>query len=307
MRAFLFSLPLTLLVCFLQAQDPGMQAAQAAQIATQNTQMAMQAAQQANAQMMRDAQTANQNAMNASQQASLNSYYYRRGPAAPHFSIGSGTYSSPLKVTITAEPKAKIYYTTDDWTPTEHSLQYSAPITIDSTTILQAIAVFPDGSRSRTAWEVYTLKGVSPAVSALPAPIQGGLSNAAAAAAASGKLFLARGTPVSLVFAKAVNSKTAHPGDKIYLTLAADLTADGVVVAKQGALSTATITEVEKRHFLGRPGEVFFKADSLQADGVVIQLQGMAAKEGLDGENAQIAAGAKFTAYVSADTVLPKN
>jgi hypothetical protein len=45
MRVFLFPLPLTLLVYSLQAQDPGIQAAQ---IAIQNTQIAVQAAQQAN-------------------------------------------------------------------------------------------------------------------------------------------------------------------------------------------------------------------------------------------------------------------
>ena len=62
MRTYLTLLTLALAAAFALAQDPGMQAAQAAQ-------MAQQAAQQANDQMMQAAQQANQQAMQNAQQA----------------------------------------------------------------------------------------------------------------------------------------------------------------------------------------------------------------------------------------------
>ena len=318
MRTFLTSLTLVMVALYAQAQDPGMQAAQ-------------MAAQQASQQAMSDMQLASQNAMNAQQQAMLNSQSSQCGVATPSFSVKTGVYSSSLTVRISAGRRAAIFYTTDGWTPTKASTRYTFPITIDSTTTLQAIAVSPCNARSRVAAAVYTLNGVSPAPSAGQSVtvLHGAVptvSNAAAAAAASGKLLLAQGTAVPFVFASNVNSKTAHVGDKISLTLAQDLKAGDVVVAKKGTSSFATITEVDKPRMMGWPGEVVFKAGDLQADGTVIKLRGTAAKQGQDeekkaaalmvippvalfvhGKDAEIKQGAVFTAFVDADTVLPPN
>ena len=326
MRTFLIGLTLTLMGASAQAQDPGMQAAQ------QATQQAQMAAQQANQQAISDMQMASQNAMNAQQQAMQNAQNANAcGVATPSFSVKTGTYSTPLTVKITSSRGAAIYYTTDGWTPTKASTRYAGEVAIDSTTTLQAMAVLPC-ARSRIAAAVYTLNGVSPApstaqsVTVLPGAVPT-ISNAAIAAAASGKLLLAQGTAVPLVFGSDVNSKTAHVGDKISLTLAEDLKAGDVVVAKKGTSSFVTITEVGKPHMMGQPGELVFKADDLQADGTVIKLRGTAAKEGQDevnkaaaflvipvpvalfvhGKDAVIKQGAVFTAFVDADTVLPTN
>src|SRR5437667_1345575 len=202
------------------AQDPGIQAAQ----------QATQAAQQANDQAIRDAQLATQS---AHQQSMQNTQCYRCSAATPKFSVKPGTYSSAVTVKIRdASRGAVIYYTTDGWTPTAASTRYTGPITIDSTTSLQAIAISPYGGRSRVATAVYTLNGVPPT----PAAPQSGPvgPNPAAAASASAKVLLAKGTAVPLVFASDVNSKTADVGDKIPLTLAQDLKAWGLGTAKRG-------------------------------------------------------------------------
>ena len=325
MRVFLTCLALTLVSAYSPAQDPGMQAAQqAAQISTQT-------ALQANQQAMRDAQLANQNAMIAHQQATQNSRSSQY-VAAPKLSIKTGTYSSPVTLTITSDPKAAIYYTTDGWTPTAASTRYVGPITIDSTTSLQAIAISQYGSRSRVTEAVYTLNGGMPpnaqAVTSLPTPSPGVTSNAASAASASAKLLLVQGTAVPLVFASDINSKTARVGDKISLTLAQDLKAGDVIVARKGSSSVGTITEVAPRHIMGVPGELFFTVDYLKVGETIIKLRGAAAKQGPDqqekaadlmmaplpigvfihGKDAEIISRTRPSQQVIAeDTVLPEN
>jgi hypothetical protein len=315
------------------AQDPGMQATQAAQ---QAAQISMQAAQQATDQAMRDAQMASQNAMSAQQQAAMNAS--ASSPCCytgtPKFSVKPGAYSSPITVKMHAGYGAVIYYTTDGWTPTTASKRYRGPITIDSTTTLQAIAVSRYGGRSRLAIAAYTLAGASPAPSVAQSATADfalnsapdSASNSAAAAPESGKLLLAQGTPVPLVFASDVSSKTADVGDKISLTLGEDLKAGNVVVVKKGTPTVATVTEVDKPRMMGVPGAVYFEVDSLKAGDAVIKLHGGEAKEGQDqakkamaliavpvvpvalfvhGKDAEIKQGATFTAFVDVDALLP--
>ncbi len=62
--------------------------------------------------------------------------------AAPEFSISGGFYTGSQNVRIYAEDgSARIYYTTDGTEPTINSMQYSSPISINTTTPLRAIAV----------------------------------------------------------------------------------------------------------------------------------------------------------------------
>src|ERR1035441_2156004 len=238
MRTYLTLLTLALVAAFALAQDPGMQAAQ------QATQMATQAAQQANDQMMQAAQQANQQAMQNAQQAAQNtSSCYRCGAAAPKFSVKPGAYSAAVTLKIKDSTReAVIYYTTDGWTPTVASTRYMGPITIDSTTTLQAIAISPYGGRSRVATAVYTLNGVPPtppvAQTVVAAPNEG--PNSASVPSASVNLLLPRGTAVPFVIASDVSSKTAEVGDKISLTLTEDLTAGDVGVVKKGTPAGAT-------------------------------------------------------------------
>jgi hypothetical protein len=243
----------------------------------------------------------------------------------PKFSVKAGKYSGPLTIKIRdASRGAVIYYTTDGWTPTSTSIRYRGPITIASTTSLQAIAISPVGGRSRLATAVYTLNGMPPGAVTTAAFMPPAAPSALLST--NGNLLLARDTAVPLAFASDVNSKTADVGDKIALTLAEDLKAGNVVLLKKGTPATATVTEVDKNGMGGMPGELFFEADSLQAGSTTIKLHGGAAKEGQDkvgkaiglmlipgapvgvfvhGKDAEIKPGAVFTAFVDADTVLP--
>jgi Chitobiase/beta-hexosaminidase C-terminal domain len=319
MRTYLTLFFLTLWVCSAWAQDPGMQAAQQAQ-------MAAQAAQQANDQMMQAAQNANLAMQNAQQQATQNSTQgYCCRAAKPKFSVPPATYFAPVTLRMKDSTRgAVIYYTTDGWTPTAASTRYTGPITIHSTTSVQAVAISPYGGRSRIASAVYTMKG-TPVVSP-DAHLTEAAPKPDSVFSPDGKLLLSRGTPVSLVFAADVSSKTAEVGDTISVTLAEDLKAGNVIVAKKGTPSVATVTAVDPRGRAGLPGEVFFQVDSLQAGSAVIKLHGGAAKEGQDkekkaiglmfipgfpvggfvrGKDAEIRQGALFTAFVDADIVLP--
>jgi hypothetical protein len=322
MRIYLTLLTLILAASFVVAQDPGIQAAQ--QASQQATQMATQAAQQANDQMMQASQQANQAMQNAQRAAQNTPECYRCFAAKPKLSVKPGAYSKAVTVKLKDSTRgAVIYYTMDGWTPTAESTRYIGPITIDSTTTVQAIAISPYGGRSRIATAVYTLNGVS--LKAPVAQVVVAALNPAAEPSASTKLLLARGTAVPLVFASDVSSKTADVGDKISLTLAEDLKIAGVVVVKKGTPAVATVTEVDNTGMGGAPGEVFFQVDSLQAGSVLIKMHGTAAKEGQDkvgkavglmfvpfvpvgifvhGKDAEIKQGASFTAFVDADTLL---
>ncbi len=323
MRTYLALWMITVAASFALAQDPGIQAAQ------QAAQLSQQASQQAIDQMNQAAQQANQAAMQNAQMAASTPQCYGCYAAKPKFSLKPGPYSSTVTVKIKDSTRgAAIYYTTDDWTPTAASTRYIGPITIDSTTTLQAIAISPLGGRSRVATAVYTLNGVAataPTSQALEAPANPVASSSAPAPSEQAKLLLAQGTAIPLVFASDVSSKTAEIGDKISLTLADDLKIGGVVVARKGAPAVATVTEADPTAMAGTPGEVFFQVDSLQAGNVVIKLHGIGAKEGADkagkalglmfvpvvpvglfvhGKDAEVKQGARFTAFVDADTWL---
>lgn len=78
--------------------------------------------------------------------------------AAPTFSPIAGTYSTPQTVTISsATTGATIYYTTNGTTPTTSSTVYSAPITVSSTTTVQAIATKSGFFNSSVASATYTI------------------------------------------------------------------------------------------------------------------------------------------------------
>jgi Chitobiase/beta-hexosaminidase C-terminal domain len=150
----------------LLAQTPGMNAAQQAQ---QAAQQAAQASQQASQEAMRQAQQANEDAARASQQASQNAQQGRICPPAarPQFSVKAGSFTKPVTVKIREKTRgAVVYYTIDGWTPTTNSTRYTGPVTITSTTTLQAIAVAPHMPRSRIASGVYTVS--APAVQSGP-------------------------------------------------------------------------------------------------------------------------------------------
>jgi hypothetical protein len=317
-------IPVVLLVTTLSssllAQNAGMMAAQQAQ---QAAQQASQAAQHANQEAMRQAQQANEDATRASQQASQNAQLAHICPPAakPKFSVKAGTFTKPVTVKIRDNTRgAVVYYTTDGWTPTTNSERYTGPITITSTTTLQAIAVAPAMPRSRIASAVYRVDLPSRKIAPVPA------AGVATAPSPAGPGVLPKGTAVSLVFASDFSSRKADVGDKISLTLAEDLKIGDEIIAPKGSTAIVNITEAHKSSVAGIPGFISFEAESLTIDGTVIKLTGLAAKEGREvqispatvglafvvpggvflvhGNEAEIKAGAVFTATVAEDTTV---
>jgi hypothetical protein len=71
----------------------------------------------------------------------------------PHFS-NQGGFTSATTLTLSANNSAAIYYTTDGSIPTQKSTRYTAPININKTSLIQAIAIeegqFPSTVVSKT-------------------------------------------------------------------------------------------------------------------------------------------------------------
>ncbi len=303
MRTALLLFSVLLFASFTQAQDDG--AAQAAQAAQQAGMAAMQASQQA----MADAQRATQQASDQmTQQMMNNNASANTGPvvgftAKPKISIKPGTQKAPITVKLSDSTRGAImYYTTDGWTPTAASHRYMGPITIDSTTNLQVVAVAPYYVRSQVASAVYIFP--NSAISAEQA------SSSTPANPAC--------IPVHLVFAQDVTSKTAEIGDKVLLTLADDLSVNGAIIAHKGDSATVTVTQVEKTGAGGAPGEIEFQVDPLHTSLGLVTLRGAATLEGQasppnaaflipvvgplalfhHGKDADIKSGTSFTAYL---------
>jgi type II secretory pathway pseudopilin PulG len=312
MRILLVVLMLAMDISAARAQDPGMQAAQ----------------QQAMVQAQIDAQLTQQNVqqtMQQAQQQALQSDFpvCCAIAAKPKFSLRSGTYDSPQRVKITDSFRgAIIYYTTDGWTPTAASNRYLGQITVMSSTLLQAVAIAPGYAyygRSLVASAQYNIG--APAGTTMSAEPHS-LSALAAPFSADGKLTLAQGTPVPLVFGAEVSSKTASVGDQIPLVLAADLTVGNVVVAPKGSPASALVIQVDKTGAGGAPGEITFQVSSLDVRDRVIKLSGSATREGeakppnaavlipvvgpftvfKHGKDAEIMRGTPFTAFIDKDT-----
>jgi hypothetical protein len=89
--------------------------------------------------------------------------YTISAPVAPSFSTGTGTYYSPVSISITeATNCAAVYYTVDGSTPTASSMLYNGPVTLGSTATLKAIAQCSGGAASAVDSATYTISLPSP-------------------------------------------------------------------------------------------------------------------------------------------------
>ncbi|MBP5386122.1 MAG: M6 family metalloprotease domain-containing protein [Prevotella sp.] len=76
----------------------------------------------------------------------------------PTFSPENGSYSGEQTITIKCRTKdAAIYYTTDESIPTAESTLYTEPFTIDTTTVIKAIAIL-DNEVSKVATATFTIR-----------------------------------------------------------------------------------------------------------------------------------------------------
>jgi Chitobiase/beta-hexosaminidase C-terminal domain len=318
MRTLLIVLILALGASFVQAQDDSaQQAMQAMQQGMQANQQAIDQMQQEQAQIGAASQQQMNENVDQAQRNLENNLVAPPFAAKPKFSLKQGKYSTPETVKITDSTRgATVYYTTDGWTPTKSSQRYRGPVTVDSTTTLQAIAIAPYHQRSLVASAQYAFNApASPSSSVAQS------SPPSSATSAPAKSKSRKGIPVSLVFTSSVSSRTASVGDKIQLTLADDLKVGGVMYAPKGSPAMAIVTAVDKTGVGGAPGVLTFEAETLSANGNVIQLRGCATKEGeakppnaarlipyagfftvlKHGEDAVIDQGAIFTAFIPAN------
>ena len=82
--------------------------------------------------------------------------------ATPTFNPAAGTYNQAQSVTITCSTSgATIYYTTNGSNPTTSSSVYSAPLTINETTTVKAMAVKSGMNNSNVATATYTIQSGS--------------------------------------------------------------------------------------------------------------------------------------------------
>jgi Chitobiase/beta-hexosaminidase C-terminal domain/FG-GAP-like repeat len=77
--------------------------------------------------------------------------------ASPSFSLAGGIYNTPQSLTLTDTTNgATIYYTTNGTAPTTNSAKYTGPITIESTELVQAVAIATAYNLSPVSAKAYT-------------------------------------------------------------------------------------------------------------------------------------------------------
>lgn len=284
-------LAMTLACASAWGQDPGTMAAQQAMdMSQQATQQALQA--------MQTAQQANQQAMDATMQASQMAQWNNSlnpallaGSRVLSLSVGPGNVKAGTKLRIDLSPdrNAQIYYTTDGWTPTTSSTLYTGPIKIAASMHLQAIAVGPKLPHSMLIRANYTVNG------AAPQPVQ------EAALTISG--VLAAGTPIRLATGSEISSATAHAGDRAAILLDEDLKVGDTVVAAKGTPVDAVLTAAVPSKG-GAAGKLAFEVHSLTVRGQTISLTGNEALEGGVAKDAIIEPGMALTAKVAKEADL---
>ena len=98
--------------------------------------------------------------------------------APPSLSLSSGTYLSAQSVTLSdATPGATIYYTTNGTAPTTASAIYAGPLTVGSTTTIEAIAVASGYTTSNVTSATYVIGSIAPAASPTASPAAGSFSS----------------------------------------------------------------------------------------------------------------------------------
>lgn len=179
---------------------------------------------------------------------------------APSFLPGPKEVAPGTPVIITTtNPNAVIYYTTDGWTPTTDSSQYSTPVMVTANTRIQAFAVEPGKAPSPIVAAAYTVNGVG-----APMPPDEAIAGAT----------IPKGTPIRFQTGNRITSATANVGDHFYVLLDQNLIVNGNVIARRGMSVDALITSVKPAGQNGRSGVIVFRLAAISAKGAIIPLDG---------------------------------
>jgi hypothetical protein len=143
---------------------------------------------------------------------------------------------------------------------------------------------------------------------------------------------LSEDTPVKIKLTRTMSSKDAKADEKVDFEVLEDIKVKDVVVARQGAMAIATVTEAQPKRRMGRAGKLNINIDYLQLnDGEKIPLRAVKGGSGgshtgamtgaivassilffpaapfflfMHGKDITIPKGTEITAYIAADTPL---
>ena len=195
-------------------------------------------------------------------------------PATPTFSPGTGTYTSSQSVTIKdATSGATIYYTTNGTTPTTSSTKYTAPVTVSTTEIIEAIATASGGTSAvgTASYTFGTKSAVALASSLNPVTYGNSVTFTATVdpAAATGTVQFKDGSanlgsPVTLSSGKVTYSASLAAGThSITATYSGNSTYGGStssIVTQTVNKATLTVTAPTLGRFFGQPNPSFTAA-----------------------------------------------
>lgn len=77
-------------------------------------------------------------------------------------------------------------------------------------------------------------------------------------------ILLPAGTPVELSLNRTLSSEDAQKGDEVDFTVVEDVSVNGTLVIKRGAVAMATVTEANKKRRMGRAGKLNVNIDYVE-------------------------------------------
>jgi Protein of unknown function (DUF2846) len=99
-------------------------------------------------------------------------------------------------------------------------------------------------------------------------------------------VMLNEGSPLRVVTAEEISSKTASPGDRVMFKVAEDLVVDGHVVIGKGTDAKGSVINAEPSGRMGKSGKLGIQVESTKTvDGQPIKLRAAKGKEGADKTN----------------------
>ncbi len=142
---------------------------------------------------------------------------------------------------------------------------------------------------------------------------------------AKNEILLPEDTEVSIILTESVSSANATVGERIPAEVAEDVIVDGKVLIKEGSSVKILVTQVQKKKWAGRGGDLSLEMKSVKAvDGKSVPLISATGRGGKNntastvtltvlfglpgllrrGEDAYIKEGTEFTAFVEKDTLI---